>query len=149
MEKRCTKCGERKALEAFNRNKNRRKDGRENVCRICNNKRIREWKRLSGYYKSDRVKDSRVKFNAQNRHKKNAQNTLNKAVYRGRIQRPSQCSQCHHVSEQPIEAHHADYGKPLEVEWLCKTCHSALHAEENAAQQAPPAPITYVQAAFL
>jgi hypothetical protein len=28
-------------------------------------------------------------------------------------------------------AHHSDYSKPLDIEWLCNSCHERLHAEKN------------------
>ena len=51
---------------------------------------------------------------------------LNNAVRDGRIERPSECSECSD-NRIPIEAHHEDYFKPLEVEWLCRPCHLQRH----------------------
>lgn len=31
------------------------------------------------------------------------------------------------------EGHHEDYSKPLEVVWMCRQCHCALHAERKRA----------------
>jgi hypothetical protein len=55
------------------------------------------------------------------------------AVYRalksGRLIRPERCARCGGLGEPTrdgrasIEAHHPDYSKPLEVEWLCRGCH--------------------------
>ena len=55
--------------------------------------------------------------------KTKARNTLNKAIRDGRLKRPDRCSRC--GKQGLIEAHHADYSKPLEVEWLCTICHQA------------------------
>lgn len=35
------------------------------------------------------------------------------------------------VCGQKAEKHHPDYSKPLEVEWLCRRHHLALHAEQK------------------
>jgi hypothetical protein len=50
---------------------------------------------------------------------------VNSAVMRGALVRPLACPQC--GSRRKIEAHHADYDKPLDVIWLCKRCHAKLH----------------------
>ena len=39
--------------------------------------------------------------------------------------KPSICSKC--GAEGRIEAHHADYNKPLEVVWLCRIHHVEAH----------------------
>lgn len=31
-----------------------------------------------------------------------------------------------------VHAHHEDYSKPLDVIWLCRSCHGARHREINA-----------------
>lgn len=48
---------------------------------------------------------------------------LNRAVRSGRIIKQS-CSHCGNING---EAHHEDYSKPLNVIWLCRQCHAALH----------------------
>jgi hypothetical protein len=37
----------------------------------------------------------------------------------------SKCEKCGSVRN--LERHHADYGKPLEVQTLCRSCHGQLH----------------------
>ena len=46
---------------------------------------------------------------------------LNNALKGGIISRPEQCSKCGLIKK--LTAHHKDYMKPLEVEWLCYECH--------------------------
>ena len=48
---------------------------------------------------------------------------LRRAVASGRIVRQP-CERC---SATPTHAHHPDYAKPLEVVWLCRTCHQREH----------------------
>lgn len=38
---------------------------------------------------------------------------------------------CETCSAEPTEAHHDDYEKPLDVRWLCKSCHRAWHKEHG------------------
>lgn len=38
---------------------------------------------------------------------------------------PEQCSACDRKCK--VHAHHDDYGKPLDVRWLCRKCHFAWH----------------------
>ncbi len=37
---------------------------------------------------------------------------------------------CEHCGSPDAQKHHDDYGKPLQVRWLCEDCHMALHAGE-------------------
>ena len=48
------------------------------------------------------------------------------AVRRGDIQKPHACEICQQVKRR-IMAHLYDYRRPLEVIWLCPTCHYFLH----------------------
>ena len=67
-----------------------------------------------------------------------AHNVLNKAVAAGTVVRPSACELCGRKPERqssagtapsrhPLSGHHENYGKPLEVIWLCMSCHGRLH----------------------
>lgn len=53
-----------------------------------------------------------------------ARAAVHAAVRRGELVR--QPCPCGNVKSQ---AHHHDYSKPLEVEWMCRACHDAEHAE--------------------
>lgn len=50
---------------------------------------------------------------------------VNNAIRDEKLQKES-CMLCGSVK---AEAHHADYGKPLEVTWLCRPCHVSLHGK--------------------
>lgn len=52
----------------------------------------------------------------------NARMAVHRAVKRGTLVRPDLCSQCNQPSRR-IEASHHDYTRPLDVRWLCSSCH--------------------------
>jgi hypothetical protein len=54
-----------------------------------------------------------------------ARAALKRAVRQGKIVRPTACSAC--PSTIRIQAHHADYSRPLDVRWLCSLCHGKEH----------------------
>lgn len=79
-------------------------------------------------------KDCKEEYNAFQRYyrKKNSIKTkavqkVNDAIRYGKLIRPTQCSLC--LSPTDIQAHHHDYSKPLEVIWLCRTCHCKEHGK--------------------
>lgn len=63
-----------------------------------------------------------------------ARQKLIAAVASGQIVRPSTCSRCEATAK--IHGHHSDYSKPLDVIWLCPSCHGAEHRRLNQEIQA-------------
>jgi hypothetical protein len=55
--------------------------------------------------------------------KRRARQQVKTAITAGRLVRQP-CMSCGAVK---VQAHHHDYTKPLEVEWLCTTCHGKKH----------------------
>lgn len=51
-------------------------------------------------------------------------------VYRRRGLIPQE--DCRMCGSSQSQMHHPDYDKPLEVVWLCRLCHLALHQAEKA-----------------
>lgn len=61
--------------------------------------------------------------------KKRAHNLLATAVGNGVVIRSDTCEHCRFTPRDRtlIQGHHDDYSKPLEVRWLCTSCHVRLH----------------------
>lgn len=57
--------------------------------------------------------------------KRVARESVRKALKSGRLVRPVNCEGCH-LPKDGIQAHHKDYTKPREVDWLCPDCHGEL-----------------------
>jgi hypothetical protein len=60
---------------------------------------------------------SRAKYPERHR----ARNLLYYYVKIGKVVKPKICKDC--KKRKPLEGHHPDYSKPLDVEWLCRSCH--------------------------
>jgi hypothetical protein len=57
--------------------------------------------------------------------KRAARIKVGNAVRDGKLHKPDKCQECN--SEGRIHGHHDDYDKPLDVRWLCTTCHRQWH----------------------
>lgn len=57
-----------------------------------------------------------------------AHDKISTLAKKGRIKKEC-CEKC---GSEVAEAHHDDYSKPLEVRWLCKTCHMEWHRFNKA-----------------
>lgn len=70
------------------------------------------------------------------RAKQAARRVFHRALGSGEVTKPDSCQRC--GSLETIEAHHGDYSKPLDVEWLCRDCHRGLgHKKSNLRGTAP------------
>ena len=54
-----------------------------------------------------------------------ARRVLNHHLRDAGVARPMECSKCENIGG--IQAHHEDYTRPLDVDWLCTTCHTERH----------------------
>lgn len=64
----------------------------------------------------------------EERHRDSVRRAVRGAVQRGELSRPLRCENCKKIADR-LEAHHVDYDKPLEVQWLCRRCHAGEHRE--------------------
>ena len=57
-----------------------------------------------------------------------ARDNVKKAKEKG-VLKPEPCMIC--GTDKDIQAHHPDYSKPLDVQWLCRRCHHILERNLN------------------
>ena len=75
---------------------------------ICPNCKSPKWNRPSVTYKK----------------RKECYDQFRKAIADNEVVVGSECEIC--GSNAKIEGHHNDYGKPLEVNWVCRSCHKKV-----------------------
>ena len=152
--KQCRKCNKVASLDGFYKHPEMA-DGRLNVCIECiksyeksyrekNIDRIKEYDRnrpnqkernkknrvrnlYSNLSEEERKKDTdrKSEWRRKNKAKASAHAKVSRALLSGNLVRPVRCSDC--GNETDIQAHHEDYSKPIEVEWLCQPCHKKRH----------------------
>lgn len=80
-------------------------------CAPCHAANMREWRKSHP-------------MTAEQRRKANCRSYAGIYKRRGKIEAES-CSVC---GAEDAEMHHEDYGRPLDIEWLCRSCHLSRHA---------------------
>lgn len=160
-EKCCFKCGAKLPLEAFYAHP-RMADGHLNKCKACARADVRlNRKKRQSYYRlydahryredpkrsqfrseyaltsggQEKLRTAKVRWAQKNRFKCRAHRLLNNALRSGGVQKPAACEACGVEVEDSrrLHAHHEDYDKPLEVEWLCSACHGLRHTRHKGA----------------
>jgi hypothetical protein len=61
-----------------------------------------------------------------------AQRMVHRALARGVLVKPPTCAWCKRGDAPRLCAHHADYARPLDVEFICDRCHRQHHRQEAA-----------------
>lgn len=87
-------------------------------------RKITNTKRAKRQRKYQRLK-SKPEAYAKRLAQQSARNTVQRSLSKGQIVRPNVCQRC--GGEGKIEAHHTDYSRPLDVQWLCQSCHRREH----------------------
>ena len=157
--KKCFKCSKIKPLSAFYKH-NEMTDGHLGKCKECTKKDVmkhrednlekvreydrnrpnakervkRNYNRIKRYREDgdkryDSVLEKGRRWGRENRDKTNAHTTARRG-----LTNPNQCERC--SSTKSIQGHHPDYTKPLEVIWLCPSCHGAEHKRINNLRRA-------------
>ena len=62
-----------------------------------------------------------------------ARQAVAQALIKGKLVTPDACERC--GDSAPLQAHHADYGRPLDVAWLCRPCHNIVHPHAPGSRQ--------------
>lgn len=112
-----------KAREYREKNKEKiNEQKRDPEKRIKLNEGVKRWRQENPEAYLSNLKEYRHK----NKEKVYARNLVYKHVRRGHMVKPEKCEQCGN-SYGKVHAHHNDYSKPLEVQWLCDLCHRHRH----------------------
>lgn len=150
----CRRCNVEKPFSDFYKHSEMR-DGYLNKCKSCfksemvenrnrNIERYREYDRQRAmlphrvqarreYIRSERGKEVRKevaeRYRAKYPLKYAAHKITSNAIRDGKLKPRKTCSVCRKKGE--IHGHHDDYTKPLDVRWLCLSCHVKWHKENT------------------
>jgi hypothetical protein len=135
--KKCFKCNTVKLLEDFYKHP-QMPDGHVNKCKECNKNdvtvnRNKNIEKVRAYDRARGKEPKRIKavteitraWRAEDLRRQVAHSSVARAVCKGELVRQP-CCRC---GAEKTVAHHEDYGKPLEVVWLCQPCHKQRHKE--------------------
>lgn len=97
--------------------------GMRNICLECSSKKQIEYRKteIGSIAYKEANKRSLKKFDF----KQKARIKVRLAIQKGILIKPKECSVCGEI--KPIQGHHDDYSKPLDVIWFCTRCHSLEH----------------------
>jgi ribosomal protein S27AE len=99
---------------------------RKEICRLWrerNRQRANEQNRA--YYERypERRHESAMNWRRANKEKRRAHRMVEYALAKGTLSK----GPCENCGDPKAEAHHKDYSKPLDVNWLCRKCHGKEH----------------------
>ena len=121
----CLKCGEEKpSLDFSIQYKNGQRHKR---CKDCVADDYREWYASNGRGRSTDYSDIALVWVQNHRKERNVSQGVQRAIRRGDFKRALTCVLCGRNGH--ILAHHEDYDKPLELLWVCASCHKKIHLE--------------------
>lgn len=76
---------------------------------------------------------------SDSKRKERARTEVRLALDSGRLEKAEACADCGKATTE-LDAHHGDYDRPLDVEWLCDPCHHDRHPNEGRPRSGVPEP---------
>lgn len=122
--KACSTCAVTKPLAEFNR-KSAARDGHQAYCRECS----------SGLYAkhSEKAKARSRRYTQENPEKRRAHRKLEWAIESGKMVRGF----CECCGNEKADAHHwRGYDNPLDVQWVCRSCHVTIEPRRGKREAA-------------
>ena len=85
---------------------------------------MKKWR--AKHFKSQKEQDKKRYYS--HKEENAAKGKVNYAKIKGELI-PKPCETCGVINS--IHAHHDDYSKPLDVRWLCSSCHKLFHIKKR------------------
>lgn len=147
----CKKCSEKKLLTEFTTTKTKGKLYYTYRCKACSYLYRRKWyrknlKKMRKYYREyekdpkyykqwcennpdyqNNYHKNRKKIDSEFRKQANCRAKTHYFVKKGKLKKQP-CTKC---GEEKAQVHHKNYNDPLDIIWLCKPCHLALHTKKR------------------
>ena len=108
--------------------------GKRSICKRCDNKRRNAaWKNLDAEGRSEAYRKEKLakagNDKAFERQRKRASRIARKALRAGVIVMPAKCEKCRR--KPPVDLHHSNYSRPLDVHFYCRSCHGKIHRSKQ------------------
>ena len=86
----------------------------------------KEWYRKYGRIKTIDQVEANIEWRKKHPEGVSAMSYVYRAIKSGKLIKSTLCSICKQ-KKKIIHGHHSDYSKPLEVIWVCHSCHKNIH----------------------
>ncbi len=117
MKFKCSSC-QKHFARSFVLIKSRRKETVYYMCRPCNTRRCKKYRKENPLPQRKAVKKSTYKHYEKHKARMKVRWALKTGVL---VKKLCKCG------NKKVEAHHPDYSHPLKVKWMCRSCHATLH----------------------
>lgn len=85
----------------------------------------KKWYAENGRNRSIDYLEATIDWHKKHPYAKAIHMKVKRAIASGKLLKPINCESC--SNESKLSGHHNDYSKPLDVQWLCSSCHKILH----------------------
>lgn len=141
--KQCSVCGETKPITDFwlSGKKTKHHSSCKECCKRYQKAHRDKSREYSRKYRENNIEAARARERKNKRdpvripEHERARRILRNAIMAGRITKPDYCVVCGcKRSARQLHGHHTDYSKPLDVLWVCSTCHGKFHRIQDEAR---------------